>query len=868
MFSSDPDFKRPLPRSKVRTGALSTVRELITSLAKSDSRYRQTQLTSFVTVTPSVKLTKFTRRPASVSSPESDTHLLAAAAASALLLPLTQSAPSSPRPTPSALSPASPSPSSLLPSFTHSLPPSPVYRDHPALKEFTAPIHSPIITRSMSQKKKVARNLGLGDLDHSLGLPVSGIKTLPSSNTPLNTPSNMDSRDSTPANVGTSTPASSIATPLLLCPTPGWTDDVQNEDGSLPDNLLLQELQEEFREEFIPLALMDDNNPEFPPLPPPIRRQTKVATEESMDSTPGNSKRPRATDSPAKGQKASKISALQDSATLESSSDDSATETDTVKKAARKVDEAAVREQQQQQQQLQLQQRQQQLQQLHQWEEEKAEMKAALAALQAQTQVLQDKMGQHDSAITGLLHYEQTSAAHLEDHSKRFEDYLHKMETISNTLSSHALKMQEITALQGQMTAKMAVNEAEIHRIQQLQRTRERDIDSRLLLLDRQLKELSLASAGQAAPSGGRTDQDVAFYIHGIMQLKAYGGFPENADPTEPIIKLMKGWHEYSAILRMVVADVRRDKMRNQADALIVVMTTTLHKKAASSRLKQYLKEANSKGYLRGVSIKDCFGPAEQERARALNRYGGHLREVNQISGYRVINKQGPAVLQTYCGNSRWEDHIPSEEELEPFYRTRAEREGTSMEVEGQEGQEQPGVTAAPQAAAITPAQQKAIQKQQEKHSSKQPPQQSSQQTHQQQQQQQQPSFSHTKRGRGAVIGVQGGPPRGAAPFRGAARGSARGAAAGGATGGAAGGGAARGGAAGGAGARGALSQPRLSQPNSNPVVPMPGSDKSVQIAQKVTEMKKLQAELAILQGSEAAALEASDRDESGIGYM
>ena len=113
----------------------------------------------------------------------------------------------------------------------------------------------------MSQKKKAVRNLNLNldNIDQSLGLPVSGIKTLPSSNTPLTTPSNMDSRDSTtPSNLETSTPASSISTPLLLCPTPGWTDDVQNEDGSLPDNLLLQEFQEESLSEtrkFSPLEI-------------------------------------------------------------------------------------------------------------------------------------------------------------------------------------------------------------------------------------------------------------------------------------------------------------------------------------------------------------------------------------------------------------------------------------------------------------------------------------------------------------------------------------------------------------------------------------------------------------------------------------
>ncbi len=35
------------------------------------------------------------------------------------------------------------------------------------------------------------------------------------------------------------------------------------------------------------------------------------------------------------------------------------------------------------------------------------------------------------------------------------------------------------------------------------------------------------------------------------------------------------------------------------------------------------------------------FDLAEQPRARALNRYAGHLREEQQIEGFRILNKQG-----------------------------------------------------------------------------------------------------------------------------------------------------------------------------------------------------------------------------------
>jgi hypothetical protein len=47
-------------------------------------------------------------------------------------------------------------------------------------------------------------------------------------------------------------------------------------------------------------------------------------------------------------------------------------------------------------------------------------------------------------------------------------------------------------------------------------------------------------------------------------------------------------------------------------------MTSTFQKKTAVSNLKGILKKANAKGYLRGVTIEDCFGTSAQPRARAL----------------------------------------------------------------------------------------------------------------------------------------------------------------------------------------------------------------------------------------------------------
>jgi hypothetical protein len=145
----------------------------------------------------------------------------------------------------------------------------------------------------------------------------------------------------------------------------------------------------------------------------------------------------------------------------------------------------------------------------------------------------------------------------------------------------------------------------------------------------------------------------------------------------------MKEWGQYSAIIRIMVADKQAGVNRSRVNAVIVVMTSTFQKKTAVSNLKGTLKKANAKGHLKGVTIKDCFGTSAQPRARALTRYAGHLREQKDISGYRVINRQGEAHLQVYQGNSNWKDVHITDSDLDPYYMTKEEREnGSAMEQE------------------------------------------------------------------------------------------------------------------------------------------------------------------------------------------
>ena len=81
-----------------------------------------------------------------------------------------------------------------------------------------------------------------------------------------------------------------------------------------------------------------------------------------------------------------------------------------------------------------------------------------------------------------------------------------------------------------------------------------------------------------------------------------------------------------------------------------------------------------------GVTVRDCFDLAEQPRTRTLNRYAGHLREEQQIDGFRILNKQGRAVLQTYIGYQKWTEYTVQPEELEPYYLTNQQREQQQQE--------------------------------------------------------------------------------------------------------------------------------------------------------------------------------------------
>ena len=400
-------------------------------------------------------------------------------------------------------------------------------------------------------------------------------------------------------------------------------------------------------------------------------------TDSAMDHTPASAKRTRTTDTPVKGQKASKITAVEIDAEGESSTDSEQERTGKVKKASKAVDQSQQKQQLQQQP-------------LPRPEESQQILQSPLIQLLLNRITVLEARAEHQMSTTNSL---QLSFQTLEERSLNIFGHAQTRldnhgERLVKAETNMELAMDSVEGVQ-KLTQRVAGTESDVATLHTAVNNHRSNLDRQMKDMERRFQEaLSLhnptTNFQEAAGSGPRrADQDVAFYITGILPLKAYLNLDPQADPTAPIIKLMKEWGQYSAIIRIMVADKQAGINRSRVNAVIVVMTSTFQKKTAVSNLKGTLKKANAKGHLKGVTIKDCFGTSAQPRARALTRYAGHLREQKDISGYRVINRQGEAHLQVYQGNSNWKDVHITDSDLDPYYMTKEEREnGSAMEQE------------------------------------------------------------------------------------------------------------------------------------------------------------------------------------------
>ena len=465
----------------------------------------------------------------------------------------------------------------------------------------------------------------------------------------------------------TSTPSSteSASTPT----TQQWEDDDLTA-GSQSSNLALH-------------IHPDDEGGVYMEVPvPPLRPRPLLQpshTPEDMDSSPGSSKRARPTDSPAKGQRPAKIKAQQ----VEPETSDSSPETETVKKAQppgplKEIDVVAA--------------------------QAVAVAAGEIIRLKEQIGNLQNMITMQDKIIIENAGKMEIS---IQDVNTRLRNLSTHTARLSNAVSTGVEEverriMDAVNAGTNRVDARITAAETRISFNEHKWLEMNNKFEQLMMKTEARLRNMMVAKEADGdrntAIMGRTPDRDVAFQVSGILKLKNYLQAPEDTDPSDIIVELMELFDEYHAISRIILVDLK-GKTRQTCDSVIVYMSSTYHKQKACAEFRKYLSHANMEGALRGVAIRDCFDMEEQPRARALNRYGGYLREEHKIDGYRVINRQGVAILQVYVGLENWTPCPVEDHELEPFFKTKEEREQQQdPQQQHQHQQQQSSTPAAPPA--------------------------------------------------------------------------------------------------------------------------------------------------------------------------
>ena len=170
-----------------------------------------------------------------------------------------------------------------------------------------------------------------------------------------------------------------------------------------------------------------------------------------------------------------------------------------------------------------------------------------------------------------------------------------------------------------------------------------------------------------------------SFILKGVLKLREHISFNNpallRADPAVIVEKLLRHHdiNSHGALCRLSVLDIKGKGSRLEANIMLVEMTSLLQKRGATIRIREFLRKS---GLLPGVQISDCYQQSEQPRARALTRYAAYLKEQGTVDAYRINNRAGTAVLQTYKGMQDWHTHTDiTEDNLRPYYLSKLERE-------------------------------------------------------------------------------------------------------------------------------------------------------------------------------------------------
>jgi hypothetical protein len=336
-------------------------------------------------------------------------------------------------------------------------------------------------------------------------------------------------------------------------------------------------------------------------------------------------------------------------------------------------------------------------------------------------QVHQNKvlLQQLQTSITGLLNDKQSNhldsasesiqsgrLAALEEQMAKMQDYEVFKEETNETVYS---MQDQLSVDQEQHASSEQRNEEQAHQserrlalLEQAQAATQKNIqdqdaalkaavaataqDNKTLREELRRKLLSNEGSNTQKRAGSTTDSadECSFYFKGIQALKRHIHNTNSkhdrtnwlgADPAQVISHLLSKQeiNAYGAVHRISPVDIASGGHRSESDAVIINMSSVFHKKSVIIRMRQYI--FRHRELMAHTHIADCYSPEEQNRARALQRYGGHLKEQKRIDGSRVNNRRGTAVMETFLGNGDWTRRDVNEATLQPFYLTREERE-------------------------------------------------------------------------------------------------------------------------------------------------------------------------------------------------
>jgi hypothetical protein len=257
---------------------------------------------------------------------------------------------------------------------------------------------------------------------------------------------------------------------------------------------------------------------------------------------------------------------------------------------------------------------------------------------------MNDDIGQlNNDHLTALVTWQKTNAAvfELQDDRTKHTD---KINNIEGTVQRHGA---EIIGINAEISG-LAKNQAEM-------KASIADI----------YKRVSAATA--AGGAGQQDDQASSLFIGGLKQLRRWVD-DYDSDPAELVADLLRHLRIYNAVMRISLADndSRAEGNRMTARAVIVVMSSQMHRRDAIIKIKRYLNEERKNG-LEGVTAGDCFPHDTLSRVRIMGRYATAKKKEGKFYRFRIINRNGTPILQISKRNKPFEDANFTEEELAPY---------------------------------------------------------------------------------------------------------------------------------------------------------------------------------------------------------